>query len=343
MYRKSESFSLLVEVFLQSFVFLLGQSHETAVLRGGDAFDVHRIAEVGEVFVCLTDAIVLGLVAILNVCHSPSLLSHNLEGAATLAFLVALKVHKIMFIWFWPRSCQSACFGMKYSWMTTFLLDEHVVLAVTLQVVDVCVDGGIAPVKKDLGLGQFREGLVSIAVNHAVIRVILVRTPNRIVDEVTTLFSVRPFVMRIPKYLRSPHSINLAPVAHHIGALWITENLIALAEIESSGCPMNEVIALQEIDSIIEPDSTFAHTHIRGHHQVALARVRLATHISITLSTLNQGKFFWVHHCLSLIQVMVVQPVTAQGISGKFTMVAHVTIEITIRSLLQVLCRKCHY
>src|SRR5574344_2976978 len=48
MYRKSESFSLLVEVFLQSFVFLLGQSHETAVLRGGDAFDVHRIVEEAE-------------------------------------------------------------------------------------------------------------------------------------------------------------------------------------------------------------------------------------------------------------------------------------------------------
>ena len=100
--------------------------------------------------------------------------------------------------------------------MSTFLLDEHVVLVVALQVVDVGIDGGITPIEEDTWFGEFGEGLVSIAIDHTVVFVALVETPDGIVDEVTTLITIGPHIIRIPEDLRCPHTIDLAPVGNDV-------------------------------------------------------------------------------------------------------------------------------
>ena len=72
------------------------------MLRSCHSFDVHRVVEVAQVFVGLADAVVLGPVAILYVCHAPCVVANELEGARSLTFLVALKAHIVVLHGFAP-------------------------------------------------------------------------------------------------------------------------------------------------------------------------------------------------------------------------------------------------
>ena len=65
---------------LQSFIFFLGKAQERAMLWTVHAFDVVRIGEVAHILVGLTDAVVLGIAAILDVADAPAVLACNLEG-----------------------------------------------------------------------------------------------------------------------------------------------------------------------------------------------------------------------------------------------------------------------
>ena len=98
---------LLAEVLLQPLIFFLGQTHETAMLRSCHANNVNRVVKVREMLVGLADTIVLRAVAILDIGHTPSLFALNLKCAAALTLLLSFKIHKILFIWFRPRSCQT--------------------------------------------------------------------------------------------------------------------------------------------------------------------------------------------------------------------------------------------
>ena len=145
---------LLVEVLLQPLIFFLRQSHETAMLRTCHTLNINRIVKVRQVLVCLTDAVVLRTVAVLDIGNAPSLFALNLECAAALTLLLSLKIHKISLVWFRPWTQQMISLCMEDTRMSTFLLDQHVILSITLQIVDVCVYRGIAPVKKDTRLSQ---------------------------------------------------------------------------------------------------------------------------------------------------------------------------------------------
>ena len=103
---------------------------------------------------------------------------------------------------------------------------------------------------------------------------------------------------------------------------------------------MNEVIALQEVDAIVVPLLALGHTHIGGDHQIALARIGLATHVGITLSTLDTCQLGGIHDGLAFVEVVVVKTIATERVCCKFTLVAHVAIEITIGTFLQVLSRE---
>ena len=160
------------------------------MLRCGDTLNVGRRVEALEVLVCLTDAIVFGTVAILDVCDAPSFLPYNLESTAAFTFLVALKTDKVTFIRFWPRTCEFVSFRLEDARMSSFFFDEHVVFVVAFKIIDVGINGGVAPIEEYAWLGELSETLVCIAVNHAVILVFFVETPDGVVDEITATFSV---------------------------------------------------------------------------------------------------------------------------------------------------------
>lgn len=86
----------------QSFVLALGESHEGAVLRTGDALDVLRVSEVAQVLVGLADAVVLGAVAVLYVGHAPRLVANELEGAGSLAPLASFEAYVVVLHGFAP-------------------------------------------------------------------------------------------------------------------------------------------------------------------------------------------------------------------------------------------------
>ena len=147
------------------------------MLGCGDTLNIHGIMEPLEVFVSLADAVVLGSVTILDISHPPTFLTDNLESAAAFTFLVTLETDEVVLVGFWPRSCELVCLGLEDARMPSFLLDEHVILVITLQVVDVSINRGVPPIEEYTGFGQLRETLVGIAINHTVILVILVETP----------------------------------------------------------------------------------------------------------------------------------------------------------------------
>ena len=310
------------------------------MLRSRHTLDIDRVVEASEVFIRLANAVVLRAVAILDVSHTPTFLAHNLKGTASLALLLSLKTHKVLLVWLRPRSRQLVSHRLEYARMTSLLLNEHVILSVTLQVVNVGIDGGIAPIEEDTRLGQLRERLVRITIHHAVILVPLVAAPDGIVNHVAALLTVGPHMVRVPENLRSPHTVNLRPVSHHVGTFWVAENLVSLAEVKRLRSPVDEVITRQEVDAIVEPRAALAVTHVRGHHQIALLPVRPAAHVCIPLSSFDEGMLFGVHDGLATIQVMIMQTVAAQGVCRKLALVAHVAVEIAIRTPLHVLRRE---
>ncbi len=103
---------------------------------------------------------------------------------------------------------------------------------------------------------------------------------------------------------------------------------------------MYELIALQEVDAVVEPCAALAITHVGSHHEIPFAAVGLAADIGVTLSTLDEGILLWIHDSLAFKKVMVMKTVAREGISCKFAIVAHVAIEIAIVAFLQILCRE---
>ncbi len=156
---------------------------------------------------------------------------------------------------------------------SSLFLDEHVVEAIALQEVDVGIDGSIAPVEEQLRRGELGEGLVGIAVIHAVV-LLLCTVEHGIVDHVSAFLAVFPTVVRIPEDLRCPHTVDGAPVlVWRLGCGSIAEVLHTLAVIEGNAGPVFQVLALQEVDAIVIPLAALAHAHLGGNHDVALAIV----------------------------------------------------------------------
>ena len=114
----------------QALIFLLRQSHERAVLRCRDTLDVNGIVEAAQVFVGLADAVVLRVVAVLNVGHTPRLVADELEGTRALAVLAALKRHIVVLHGLAPTGGELLRCSRVDARLATFLLDEHVVQAV---------------------------------------------------------------------------------------------------------------------------------------------------------------------------------------------------------------------
>ena len=50
------------------------------MLGACNALDIHRVMEVSQVFIGFADAIVLGIVTVLNVGYSPGLIAFELKG-----------------------------------------------------------------------------------------------------------------------------------------------------------------------------------------------------------------------------------------------------------------------
>lgn len=73
-------FFLFFERLFQTLIFLFCETHEAAVLRTSYTFDVDWIVEVLQIFVGLTDTVVLRAVGVLNVCYSPAFFADNLES-----------------------------------------------------------------------------------------------------------------------------------------------------------------------------------------------------------------------------------------------------------------------
>ena len=135
-------------ILLQLIVLLLGQPHEGAVLGSGDALNVDGIAEVSQMLVGLADAVVLGTVAVLDIGHTPSIIADELESAGTFTLLLALETDVVVLDRLPPTRGQLLGGGCIDAWLAAFLLDEHVVKAIGGQVVDISIDGGIAPVEE---------------------------------------------------------------------------------------------------------------------------------------------------------------------------------------------------
>ena len=84
---------LILVPFQEHFVLFLGNSHKTAMLRSRNALNIHRIREITKILICLADTIVLRMIAILDISHTPGIITNKLEGRATLAVLLSFETY----------------------------------------------------------------------------------------------------------------------------------------------------------------------------------------------------------------------------------------------------------
>ena len=158
--KLSSALGLLGRPTLQTLILFLGEAHEGAVLGSGDTLDIDGVGEVAQVFVGLTDAVVLRLRRVLYIGHTPCIITHELEGRGALALLAPLEIDIVVLHRFAPRTMQRGGSSGIDTGLAALLLDEHVVEAVALKVVDICIDGSIAPVEERLRLGEAGKRLV---------------------------------------------------------------------------------------------------------------------------------------------------------------------------------------
>ena len=161
--------------------------------------------------------------------------------------------------------------------------------------------------------------MVGIRIIHPVILFFL-RIPQRIVNHISAFLPVRPHVCRIPKNLRSPNPLYPGIVTIHIRRIRIGKDGGPLAEIESHGFPVYQIVTAEQVYPMVEPGTALAVAHVRRHHHVPLAVVRPAN-ISIARPSL-----LYVVHGSSSQQVFVMQAVPAQGVCRPFSTSAHVTV-----------------
>ena len=290
--------------------------------------------EVTQVLVGLADAVVLGIVRILDVGHAPRLVADELEGAGALAVLATLEAHVVVLHGLAPARGELLRCGRVDAGLAALLLDEHVVEAVVEQI-DVGINGGVAPVEEQARLRESGERLVGIRVVHAVV-LLFGAVQHGVVDHVATLLAVLPYVVRIPEYLRCPHAVDGRPVFIDAFSLGVREYLAAFAVVEGHARPMDEVVRLQQVDAVVVPFVRLAYTHIGRHHHVAFA-VPGAGDVGVALSALDACVLLGVHDGLAAQDVLIVHAVAAHGVGRIFTTVAHVAIEVAVCSLHSVL------
>ena len=64
--------------------------------------------------------------------------------------------------------------------------------------------------------------------------------------------------------------------------------------------------------------------------------------VGIAGTAFDAGVLFWIEDWVATIDVLIVVTITGNGIGCPLTLIAHVTIEITIISLYKILCSHWH-
>ena len=132
------------------------------MLRTIYSLDVLWRREVAHILVCLADTIVARTGRILYVSNSPGAVAHELESRHAFAFLISFEIDEILSVRLMPRtSKRMACRGEE-SRLTAFFLYHHVVKSVGWHEIDVCINGGVAPIEEQTRLSQRGKGLVSV-------------------------------------------------------------------------------------------------------------------------------------------------------------------------------------
>ena len=105
---------------------------------------------------------------------------------------------------------------------------------------------------------------------------------------------------------------------------------------------MDEVIAGQQVDTVVIPRLLLSqtllrtHIHIGADHQKAFP-VMLATDIGIARSPFDTGVLGIAEDRVAIEQVVIVEAVATEGVGRPSpTLLVHVTIEVAIAAFLQV-------
>ena len=94
-----------------------------------------------------------------------------------------------------------------------------------------------------------------------------------------------------------------------------------------------ETIALQEIDTIVVLFVTLAHAHIGGNHDVSFTIMHTGD-VGIAGTAFDAGMLFWIEDRIAAIDVLIVVTITGNSVGCPLPLIAHMTIEITIITLL---------
>jgi len=304
------------------------------MLRAVHPFNVLGRGEITQILVGMTDAVIARTRRVLDVGHTPCAVTHQLEGRCTLALLISFEIDIIISYRLRPWTGQFLAGRGEDTRCASLFLYHHMKEPVRGQIVDVGINGGIAPIEEQLGLGQTSERLVGIGIVHAVV-LLFGAVPHGVVNHIAALLAIRPLVVAVPNDLGSPHTVDGTPILIYIGRLWVAEDGSPLTVVEGNRLPMDEVIRGEEVNTVVVPLGSLlqflvtAYTHVGGHHQVALSIVA-AGDVGIALSAFDAGMFLAIHDGIAIDKVVEMKAITTESVCRPLTASAHVAIEVAI-------------
>ena len=66
------------------------------MLRSRNTLDIYRIGEIAEILICLADTIMFRMVAVLDVSHTPGIITDKLEGRTSFCQFISFETYKVI-------------------------------------------------------------------------------------------------------------------------------------------------------------------------------------------------------------------------------------------------------
>lgn len=88
------------------------------------------------------------MITILDVSHTPSIITNKLEGRTSLCQFTSLETYEVIIDRSAPTMIEIFAGSSEDTSLSTLFLNEHVIETIALQKIDIGIDGSIPPVEE---------------------------------------------------------------------------------------------------------------------------------------------------------------------------------------------------
>lgn len=123
--------------FQEHFILFPGDSHKATMLRSRNTLDIYRIGEIAEILISLADTVMLRMITILDISHTPGIITDKLESRTSLSQFTTLETYEVIIDRSTPTMSEILAGSGEDTSLSALFLDKHVVETIALQEVDI--------------------------------------------------------------------------------------------------------------------------------------------------------------------------------------------------------------